>query len=477
MLKFNKEKYIIKKDIIEIDKFLFQCTDDDSQLLYTDLNFEENSFYKIAIKFRSSMSARFEVFYSDKKKQFSQLNGLSTYYKRGYNNIVFMIMRNDIGSSLRIDLSDKQGVIEVIDIDIAKIRNDKAYWEYGNKLFVNDKIKLIDKSLFSDVDSENFDVEIACKNKCRIIGAINSTSFDNSKDWSCRKINLLSSVYLDASTLMLLTENSIFEPSTYIVPKNRSIVNMNGKKIKVLDGMKYILGSNYGYNNYYHVVTQSLPAIYQSIKDIKLENYKLLIPENCLLLKMVVLLGLEEYIVVLKEKYIYKIDKLLYPEVLKETYVTPSKPKLYNNLFNHLIELVRTDKIGSELIYISRLDATKRKMINEDILIKKLQKLGFQIVIPSLYSIEEQIQSFKNARVIVGQHGAGLSNLVFAEKPKYVIELLTDDYINQCFFMLTSLKNCDYIGIVKNVIATSDYHSLEWECDVDLIIAEVNRVI
>ncbi|WP_157557349.1 glycosyltransferase family 61 protein [Natrinema pellirubrum] len=74
-------------------------------------------------------------------------------------------------------------------------------------------------------------------------------------------------------------------------------------------------------------------------------------------------------------------------------------------------------------IYISREDATARRTLNEQEVMATLSEYDFEKYILSEYSLAEQIRLFSNAEIIIGAHGAGLINMLFASDAT-VIELL-----------------------------------------------------
>jgi len=76
-----------------------------------------------------------------------------------------------------------------------------------------------------------------------------------------------------------------------------------------------------------------------------------------------------------------------------------------------------------EKIYISRKKAARRKPINESELEKLLIGNGYKTVCMEDYDFFEQISIMRNARVVVGLHGAGLANIQFMPKDSTVIEL------------------------------------------------------
>ena len=86
-----------------------------------------------------------------------------------------------------------------------------------------------------------------------------------------------------------------------------------------------------------------------------------------------------------------------------------------------------------ERIYISRQDATLRRLANEEKLISIAKERGYEIIRMTDYSIEEQIAIVKGARTIAGSHGMALAYIVFNEGPLTLLELFhptrgTDEY-------------------------------------------------
>jgi hypothetical protein len=73
-------------------------------------------------------------------------------------------------------------------------------------------------------------------------------------------------------------------------------------------------------------------------------------------------------------------------------------------------------------IFISRRKALGRRIFNEDEVINALTPLGFSVYLLEEMSYAEQVQLFSQAKVIIAPHGAGLTNLIFADNP-IIIEL------------------------------------------------------
>ena len=80
----------------------------------------------------------------------------------------------------------------------------------------------------------------------------------------------------------------------------------------------------------------------------------------------------------------------------------------------------------SDKIYIDRNDSInkeKRFIINNSELREHLKKLGFQILVLSDLSFANQVEIFRNSKIVIGLHGAGFANVIFSKPGTKVIEL------------------------------------------------------
>lgn len=111
-------------------------------------------------------------------------------------------------------------------------------------------------------------------------------------------------------------------------------------------------------------------------------------------------------------------------------------------------------------IYASRLDARQmRSVVNEDEVCDIMRRHGFEIITPGDLDIEDQIAAFRDADVIVGPHGAGLTNLVYCRTGSNtrVVELLQESYIPGSYIRICQAKRLNYTGIVSaDAVAPDD---------------------
>jgi len=113
---------------------------------------------------------------------------------------------------------------------------------------------------------------------------------------------------------------------------------------------------------------------------------------------------------------------------------------------------------GSRRIYISRSDASGRRIVNETELTAFLSKLGFERVVLSGLSFEEQKKIFCESNVVIGVHGAGLANAVFAPPGTVVIEIFHPLYATPGYAAIAEASAWKYVAIIGK-----DGHSVDPE--------------
>nr|WP_280521186.1 glycosyltransferase family 61 protein [Paenibacillus mangrovi] len=122
---------------------------------------------------------------------------------------------------------------------------------------------------------------------------------------------------------------------------------------------------------------------------------------------------------------------------------------------------------GSEYIYISRLKAKRRRILNETDVIDLLTAHGFKIYSLEEMSMDEQIRLFNNAKVVVSPHGAGMSNITFCKPGTSIVEIFTPNWIKDCYYRISNHCNLDYHCLVGEGVA---WEGMRWDGEEDLIV-------
>lgn len=108
-----------------------------------------------------------------------------------------------------------------------------------------------------------------------------------------------------------------------------------------------------------------------------------------------------------------------------------------------------SDSAFGEFVYISRSDSVNsRRLVNEDYLCSLLKSVGFNSYRLSELSVADKIALFSHAKMIVGVHGAGLTNLVFASYGTVVYELFSSVHRPVMYESISRLVGLDYRNVV-----------------------------
>lgn len=287
----------------------------------------------------------------------------------------------------------------------------------------------------------------------------------------------LKDVIFDAASTLLFREDSVVEDSRYLVPfplfSDRRI---DAELINLPKDETYAVGFNSGSANYYHWMTECLPAIFSSSLA---QPKAIIIPRYASFQKRSLdLLGLNDCLFHPDRTRQYKIANLVVSNFLygNFTYVRPPfAQQLYDKLSSSIPDDNSNDPL--ELIYISRADSNSRVMLNESELIQGLEKQGFKSISLSSLSLDDQIRVFRNAKIIVAPHGAGMANIAFCNKDCKVYELTPIHYINPCFVSLAQLAGLEYWIDAFQSLDGGDRHQRQWIANVDFVLRRVDTIL
>lgn len=108
------------------------------------------------------------------------------------------------------------------------------------------------------------------------------------------------------------------------------------------------------------------------------------------------------------------------------------------NELRHQISGQRCNK-SEHSLYVSRADAAKRFLVNEAQLDPILESQNIQSVQLEGRSLAEQIELFSSCRLLIGLHGAGLTNMLWMPDGGHVIEIRRKgDNHNNCYFAMSN---------------------------------------
>jgi len=101
-------------------------------------------------------------------------------------------------------------------------------------------------------------------------------------------------------------------------------------------------------------------------------------------------------------------------------------------------------------VYISRRLESNRAVVNEDEIEHLVQRYGFEICYFEKLPFSEQMQIVAESRVVMGVHGAGMSNIIAGSPGLKVIELSNPNWFNPCYSRLALQLGFEYAYTMLN---------------------------
>jgi capsular polysaccharide biosynthesis protein len=248
------------------------------------------------------------------------------------------------------------------------------------------------------------------------------------------------------------TEISIRQESTRTLPNCSNIYRKIYRKLAPpmqIDG-EYILDSRYETDgNIAHILTGVAPRLLAAQKICDQVTLVLRSNANNMAKNVYKLLGAS---ILCTDKDIN--GKL----VLADDQSQGAYEACYNDLFGELT-FEGFNPQTAEKVFISRKGT--RSLINETEVEQTLQAYGFKKYYFEEIPLSEQWSVARNAKAIVGMHGAGLSNLVFNTNKVKVIELFHPGYVIDMYRNMANAVGGTWCGvsgqITEDVIGKLDF--------------------
>ncbi|TAL01267.1 MAG: glycosyltransferase family 61 protein [Rhodospirillaceae bacterium] len=133
---------------------------------------------------------------------------------------------------------------------------------------------------------------------------------------------------------------------------------------------------------------------------------------------------------------------------------------------------------GRDRLFITRADAVRRKLTNEAAVVALLNSHGFRSVDPGALTFREQVDLFAGAEIVVGPHGAGLTNAAFMAPGGAVVELTHTGRVVWTFHEVACASGHAYACVVGDM-ASGNAHPLfaDFSVDVDAVDGAIRAVV
>lgn len=203
------------------------------------------------------------------------------------------------------------------------------------------------------------------------------------------------------------------------------------------DGTLLTVAARLTSNNYYHFLMDALPRLglcADALPDVAPDAY-LVNRRARFHRELIGLLGLDRLpLIEPRRSFAVRADRLLVPSLPNVS--TVASPETTDWLRENLPARSWRDK--PERIYVTRGQTRNtRRVEREDEIFARLARRGFVKIDPGALSVQDQIDHFAAARVVVSPHGAALTNLNFCRAGVRVLELFAPGYLNPGYWSIT----------------------------------------
>lgn len=284
-----------------------------------------------------------------------------------------------------------------------------------------------------------------------------------------------------------LTHHPADQPRSIARLKRRLLLFLPRKQ--ALEGF-YFIATDSWFRGYFHWLLDSLPRITAYQEFLSKESI-LLFPASArnisYIQESLALLGISYIIASQTSPQLINTVDLIDPITSTGNY-NPLSLRLLKQRFNRSMNVIlensnktESKQLDREIIYVSRAHSSRRHLINEIELIKTIESIfKMKIIYPENLNFIEQIQVFSKAYLLVGLHGAGLSNMLFMNQNSAVLEIRAkEDAHNNCFFSLASALQLEYGFVLAEKLSSED--SVQTTDlilnDFDVLIVEIKRLL
>jgi len=223
-----------------------------------------------------------------------------------------------------------------------------------------------------------------------------------------------------------LTESS-WRPQ-YLLNSNNYRSRWHRHKMRIA-GDSCVLHSFFG-GNYGHWLYDEVPRLLNALPHLP-ANTQFIVPEPLEPWKLETLLALgipESRLLRVRAYFEVHCERLWFATHLGDSEKCITAPGVASRVRKTFRDYFVNGSLppASERLFVSRSKAAQHRLLNEEELVPVLRELGFAIVSPEEYSVERQVQMFRNASLVVGAFGAALTNLMFCPAGATLIELQDD---------------------------------------------------
>lgn len=213
------------------------------------------------------------------------------------------------------------------------------------------------------------------------------------------------------------------------------VARVSESQLRKVSGRVVVLAQMVAHSNYYHFLYEVLGRL-SVIESQGIKYDWLYVPCNKAWIKELLQLWGVDFSKIIQpmgDGYYIEADELIIPSFLVNTcfekepdfggYLRPNIIVTIRNKLVNAANNIESSQIYAKKIFISRKDASIRRVTNEDEVFEFFKAKGFVRYEPGKLSVVEQIKLFAQAEIVVAVHGASSINMIFCKQGTKYIEL------------------------------------------------------
>jgi capsular polysaccharide biosynthesis protein len=240
-----------------------------------------------------------------------------------------------------------------------------------------------------------------------------------------------------------------------------------------LDNETIYLAIHHPWFNYYHWICESIFRLWMVRR--KLDQLTLVLPEQYqkadFIMGSLEPFGLKHIFYIPQGKSLL-VRHLCLPQLkpVCDSY-NARHLRQVNRFYREFVEKALPEPV--ERLYVSRKLAGRRKVVNEEELLPILDRYGFTIFYPEKHSFLEQVAIFTRVRYLVGEHGSGLTNVLFMTEGSALLELHKNrtnelDHPSFLFWYMAEALGIRYYHQSCGTAGREDYFEGDYRIDPEL---------
>jgi len=276
-------------------------------------------------------------------------------------------------------------------------------------------------------------------------------------------------VFTHKNGIMITDNKNLFVGKNHFFPYTTEYVILKKKVVTIKDTVLSLNICNQ--TNYFHILIELVTRIcllekYKSLKDIKI-----MVSNNLPSYGREMLNCFDFKEIIYYDDETFHCDEIVYVNIGVEDdeyndcwgCYLPSKKAIdvtfekFINMYGDENQDENQDE-NEKVVYISRGNTPVRNVINEDLLINKVLKPLYGddlIIFDNDYlskskpneKFKTQVSLFNKAKLVIGPHGAGLTNILFCKKDTPVIEFSMKPNCNRCFEYIAKYRDLNHISL------------------------------